>query len=135
MNANWTAHRRGIAAAGIALGLVFAGCGGSGDDKAAAPDAPANAVSLKLIAFKPESLTVKAGTTVTWRNEDGTEHSVTSGTVKQGSSGVTPATDGTFDSGLFGQNKSFTFTFRAPGTYPYFCTLHPATMRGEITVT
>lgn len=135
MNTTWTAHRRGLAAAGFALGLVFAGCGGGDGDSAAPADAQPNAVSLKLIAFKPDSLTVKAGTTVTWKNEDGTEHSVTSGTVKQGSSGVTPVTDGKFDSGLFGQTKSFTFTFQAPGTYPYFCTLHPATMRGEITVT
>lgn len=114
---------------------MFAGCGGGDGNTAATADAEASAVSLKLIAFKPDRLTVKAGTTVTWTNEDGTEHSVTSGTVKQGSSGVTPASDGMFDSGLFGPNKSFTFAFRTPGTYAYFCTLHPATMRGEITVT
>lgn len=135
MNTRWTAHRRGLAAVAVALGLVFAGCGGGDGGTAATADAESNAVTLKLIAFKPDRLTVKAGTTVTWKNEDGTEHSVTSGTVNQGSSGVTPAPDGTFDSGLFGQSKSFTFTFQTPGTYAYFCTLHPATMRGEITVT
>jgi plastocyanin len=135
VNAKRTVNRRRFAAAGLALGLVFAGCGGSDGGSTASSDPQSNTVSLKLIAFKPERLTVKAGTTVTWKNEDGTEHSVTSGTVKQGSSGVTNATDGMFDSGLFGQNKTFTFTFTSPGTYPYFCTLHPATMRGEITVT
>lgn len=135
MNAKRIVNRRSLAVAGLALGLVFAGCGGGDGDTTAAPDARSTAVSMKLIAFTPEALTVKAGTTVTWRNEDGTEHSVTSGTVEQGPASVSPAADGTFDSGLLGSNATFTFTFQSPGTYPYFCTLHPATMRGEITVT
>jgi plastocyanin len=59
---------------------------------------------------------------------------VTSGTVTQGSGGVTTAVDSKFESGSLKQNASFSFTFTAPGTYAYFCKIHPATMRGEITV-
>jgi len=92
-------------------------------------------VALKLIAFKPESLTVKAGQAVTWKNEDAADHTVTSGTVKQEAAGVKEGPDGKFDSGNLGGNKSFSFTFAAPGTYAYYCKLHPATMRGQITVT
>lgn len=153
MNATRKTTGRGLAATGLGLALVLAGCGGgdggTGNGGAAAPvttsttagaavantNAGANAVSLKLIAFKPESLAVKAGATVTWKNEDGTDHTVTSGTVAQLSGGVKATPDGKFDSGSLGSGKTFSFTFTARGTYAYFCNVHPATMRGEITVT
>ena len=48
--------------------------------------------------------------------------------------GVAKLPDGRFDSGLIETNKSFSFTFSEAGTFPYFCTLHPATMRGEVRV-
>jgi plastocyanin len=59
---------------------------------------------------------------------------VTSGTVSQGGAGVTTAADSKFESGSLKQGASFSFTFTAPGTYSYFCKIHPATMRGEVTV-
>ena len=76
-----------------------------------------------------------AGTTVTWRNRDVGAHTVTSGTVEQGGAGVTEQPDGKFDSGEFSNGDTFEQTFDEPGTYPYFCSIHPATMRGEIRVT
>ena len=122
----------------VGLALMASACGGGdgGSGEAAAPAAAdgGQTVALKLIAFKPERLTVAAGTAVTWKNEDASEHTVTSGTVSQGSGGVTTAVDGKFESGSLKQNQDFSFTFAAPGTYSYFCKLHPATMRGEITV-
>ena len=39
-----------------------------------------------------------------------------------------------FDSGNIATGKTFSFTFKDAGTYPFFCALHPATMRGEIRV-
>jgi len=131
-------QRRGLlAAAGLALSVVLAGCGGDGDaPQAAEPQAAEPAtVTLKLIAFKPERLTVAAGTTVRWTNADASDHTVTSGTVAQAAAGVTTSPDGTFDSGVLASAKDFTFAFQTPGTYPYFCQIHPATMRGEVTVT
>ena len=122
----------------VGLALVASACGGGADDSGQAA-APAGAdgeetVALKLIAFKPDRLSVTAGTAVTWKNEDASEHTVTSGTVSQGSGAVTTAVDGKFESGSLKQNADFSFTFNAPGTYSYFCKLHPATMRGEVTV-
>ena len=73
-------------------------------------------------SFSPASFTVKAGTTVTWVNKDGTEHTVTS----KGSS--------LFDSGNVPTGGTFSYTFRQPGTYTYYCTLHPW-MTGTIVVT
>ena len=89
---------------------------------------------MELVAFKPSELDVPAGTTVTWTQKDPGAHTVTSGVVEPGAAGVTTRPDSTFDSGEIASGKSFAFTFDEPGTYPYFCALHPATMRGEIRV-
>ncbi len=135
MNARGNPTRRGLTAAGLGLALLLAGCGGDGGGDAAPASADASAVTLKLIAFKPDNLSVKAGTKVNWKNEDGSDHTVTSGTVRQQGGGVTATPDSKFDSGSLGSGKTFSFTFSAPGTYAYYCNVHPATMRGEITVT
>jgi len=62
--------------------------------------------------FVPARLTVKAGTTVTWRNEDDIPHTVTSVTQL-------------FKSRALDTDDSFSFTFTESGTYKYFCSLHP----------
>jgi plastocyanin len=72
--------------------------------------------------FTPANFTVKAGTTVTWINHDGSSHTVTS----QGSS--------LFDSGNIPTGGTFKFAFSQPGTYQYYCTIHPW-MKGTIVVT
>src|ERR1700721_466087 len=72
----------------------------------------ANAVVMKNFDFAPMSITIKAGTSVTWKNLDGEPHTVTS-------------VDGLFRSGAIDQNESFTFKFDKPGTYQYLCSIHP----------
>ena len=119
-----TVIRKPLAAA-AALALLAVGCGGG---------AKAETVSLKLIAFHPERVEVKAGSAVTWRNDDGTTHTVTSGQVAQQGGSVSVSPDGTFDSGQLAAGKTFTFKPAKPGTYSYYCQIHPATMRGEIIV-
>ena len=125
-----------MASAMVGLALVASACGGGDSEEDAAPAAAdgGQTVAMKLIAFKPERLSVAAGTAVTWKNEDASEHTVTSGTVNQGGGGVTTSVDNKFESGSLKQNASFSYTFTAPGTYSYFCTIHPATMRGEVSV-
>jgi len=83
------------------------------------------AVTIKTFEFQPVPLAVKAGTRVTWTNNDAIEHTVTSGTPE------TP--DGRFNSPLDGKGATFTFTFTQAGTYPYFCDRHNH-MLGEIRV-
>jgi plastocyanin len=114
-----------------ALGTGLAACGGYGDDspttaaKAPAPTtAPAVAgakVSVQDNTFKPETMKVKVGDTITWTNEGAVAHTVT-------------ATDGAdFDSGTLAPGKSFRFTPDQPGTISYVCNFH-AGMQGTIEV-
>jgi plastocyanin len=97
-------------------------------------DATAISIDMKLIALRPEKLTVTAGTTVNWHQRDAGVHTVTSGLVEDGAAGVTTRPDGRFDSEAIETGKTFSFTFADAGTYPYFCAIHPATMRGVVTV-
>jgi amicyanin len=82
--------------------------------------AATHAVAIADFAFSPPMLTVTAGDTVTWTNEDAVAHTATS-------------TAGAFDSGDLAQGASFSFTFTTPGTYTYLCTPHPD-MTGQIVV-
>ena len=77
-------------------------------------------VKIDNFTFGPEKLTIKAGTTVTWTNEDDIPHTVASATKA-------------FKSKALDTDDSYSFTFTAPGTYEYFCSLHPH-MTGTIVV-
>jgi plastocyanin len=68
-------------------------------------------VTMKDFEFQPKSLTVAAGTTVTWVNGGTKKHSAT-------------ADDGSFDTGLFAPGESKSVKFDKPGTFPYYCQLH-----------
>ncbi|MFV0309576.1 MAG: plastocyanin/azurin family copper-binding protein [Desertimonas sp.] len=87
---------------------------------------PANAAT----AYTPGELTVVAGTTVAWRNDDTLQHTVTSGPTD----GTSVSPDGLFDSGLLEPGDTFEFTFDEPGTFEYHCTPHPW-MGGRVVVT
>ena len=79
-----------------------------------------DAVTIDNFTFGPERLTVKAGTNVTWTNQDDIPHTVVSD-VKA------------FRSKVMDTDESFSFTFATPGVYRYFCSLHPH-MTGTIVV-
>ena len=82
-------------------------------------------ITIKLFQYQPGRIQVKAGTTVTWLNEDEIFHTVTA-VAREGKSGG-------FDAPLDGKGKSFSFTFSQPGVYTYYCDRHEH-MRGEIEV-
>lgn len=84
------------------------------------PAASSASITLANFAFSPASITVKAGTKVTWTNKDSTTHTVTSDT-------------GVFNSGNLAPNASFSFTFSNTGTFTYHCSIHPS-MTGSIVV-
>ncbi len=82
-----------------------------------------NKVTIANFAFSPASITVRAGTTVTWTNNDSTAHTVTE---NDGQSG--PA------SGDINPGRSYSFTFTKSGTYHYHCAIH-SSMTGTVLVT
>ncbi len=83
-------------------------------------DNAARAVTIDNFTFNPQRLTVTAGATVTWTNKDDIPH-------------VVAAASALFRSKALDTDDSYSFTFTAPGTYPYFCSLHPH-MTGTIVV-
>ena len=110
--------------------------GGATSPMASSPAAQApatgNTVTIQNFAFVPQTLTVKAGTKVTWTNNDTTQHDVTSTNGPD----VGAATTSMFASGTLSQGDSFSFTFSKPGTYYYECTIHAsmATMHATVIV-
>jgi plastocyanin len=113
--------RSAISAAlvGAAVGSVLAG--GVLFARAQTPAAAAAAVGIDNFTFNPQTVTVKAGTTVTWTNKDDIPHgiAVTNNAFKR--------------SQALDTDDSFSFTFATPGTYQYFCYIHPH-MTGTIVV-
>ena len=95
--------------------------GGAATEKAAGAKAT-NKVGMKDIKFVPADITVKAGDTVTWTNEESVPHDVK---AEKGAD---------FASETFGEGKTFSYKTTAAGTIDYVCTLHPG-MEGTITVT
>ncbi len=69
-------------------------------------------MNMQNFAYQMANMQVRAGTTVTWTNQDNVPHSIT-------------FKNGMKDSGLLYQGQSFSYTFNTPGTYQYYCSVHP----------
>jgi plastocyanin len=87
---------------------------------AATSASAADTITIKNFDFAPMALSVSAGTTVIWRNDDEEPHTVVS-------------ESGLFRSAAIDGGESFSFKFDKAGTYKYFCTIHPK-MVGTIVV-
>ena len=98
----------GFAIAAVILSLRLAGA-----------HAEEPTVNIDNFTFEPSTLTVKVGTTVTWKNRDDIPHTVVSA--------------GKFRSKALDTGDGYSFTFTATGDYAYFCSLHPH-MTGKIKV-
>jgi len=109
------AHKTCIATA-LAV-AVFAVAAGFSASSAQAADVE---VDIDQFAFAPQHITVKAGTTVTWTNDDDVPHTIASSSRL-------------FKSKALDTKDEFSLAFTTPGTYEYFCSLHPH-MTGAIVV-
>ena len=78
-------------------------------------------VKIDNFTFTPQTITVPVGTTVTWVNDDDTPHTVVSDDHK------------TFKSKPLDTDDKFSFTFTTPGSFGYFCSIHPH-MTGQVVV-
>jgi plastocyanin len=110
-----------LGAVGVAslLGVALPELSTAGEAVSAAAASPAT-VDIDNFAFTPAALTVTAGTTVTWKNEDDSPHRIGN-------------KNGTFKSAALDTDDTFSHTFTVPGEYAYICTIHPY-MAGTIIV-
>jgi plastocyanin len=90
----------------------------TGKSVSAAP--PAANIKIDNFSFTPPTLTVKVGTEITWTNGDDIPHNIVS-------------EDKSFKSKVLDTDEKFTFTATKPGTYSYFCSIHPK-MTGKVVV-
>ena len=112
----------------LLAGLLIAGCGAANGTRpaarSAAPDADTTResppISIDNFTFSPATVTVAVGATVTWINHDDVPHTVT-------------ATDKQFTSKALDTDDRFSHAFTAPGTYAYYCAVHPH-MTGQVVV-
>jgi plastocyanin len=111
-----TKNIRRVLLAVSASSLLFAASSGFSVARAETP----NAVTIKNFMFMPIEMTVKAGSTVTWKNLDGEPHTVVNDS-------------GMFRSAALDQNDTYQFKFDKPGVYKVFCGIHP-NMKETITV-
>src|SRR5438132_1250978 len=88
--------------------------------QAAAPAGKVVEVKVDNFSFSPQTITIAAGTTVIWTNRDDIPHTVVSD-------------DKFFKSKVLDTDEKFSFTFDKPGTFGYFCSIHPK-MTGKIVV-
>ena len=84
------------------------------------PEPRQHTVTIDATTYSPKTLTVRAGDTIVWVNEDLFPHTVT-------------AKSGRFDSGDIAAGKSWSYTVKAEGLFAYFCTYH-TTMKGTLRI-
>lgn len=108
----------GLTVLNLALGAI----GGEAKAPEAATGGSQNRIVIRDFHFEPQTLTVKSGEKITWVNKDEEPHTVVS-VEKQFKKSTALDTD-----------QEFTVTAGAPGTYSYFCSVHPK-MTGTIVVT
>lgn len=88
---------------------------------AGAAQAATHNVTIKSFKFDPADITIAAGDTITFTNEDGAPHTATD-------------VNGAFDTGRLNRSDAASLTFGSAGSFDYFCAFHP-NMKGTITVT
>jgi plastocyanin len=123
---------RAILIAVLVLCVAICGCTSSGPSASPATtqtQVPGTmTVNIENFAFIPASITVPKGTTVTWVNQDTTDHQIVNdaqGSIGQGT---------LFTSNSLQKGAQFSFRFDTPGTYPYHCSIHPS-MKATVIVT
>jgi len=115
--------RRNVWIAGLSAPLMITLLLFAGLPNVTANDQPTAAnteIKIDNFSFGPETLTVPVGATVTWTNKDDIPH-------------TTVSTDGAFKSKVMDTDEKFSYTFTKPGTYSYFCSVHPK-MTGKVVV-
>lgn len=112
----WTVVILPVSAEGSSNSVDITGGSGAGQ----------SCVSAKN-CYEPDTITVQPNTVITWTNIDNTVHTVTSVVPSDNDTGTA------FDSDMINPGATYSFIFMKPGTYDYFCSIHPW-MTGEVIV-
>ena len=112
-----TVYTLGFATLAILIIMV---AGRSRTFGATVEDKPTTQVKIDNFVFSPSPVTVPVGSTIRWTNQDDIPHNVVSD-------------DQSFKSKALDTDETFTYTFTKPGTYTYFCSIHPK-MTGKVVV-
>lgn len=112
-------HRGSHLALFLAVSTLVAATGRAADEPAAQPGRMAQ-VRIDNFTFNPATITVPAGTTITWTNRDDMPHTVV-------------AQDKSFRSKALDTDQTFSHTFSEPGEFVYFCSIHTS-MVGKVVV-
>jgi plastocyanin len=109
---------------------------GNGGQDVPVPPAGSMTVTIQDFSFAPQTVTVKAGTTVHWINQGPSAHTTVSDAPLWDSGPLdAPSGGGGYGGGGTSSGASFDFTFTAPGTYAYHCKLHPVSSYPNFTGT
>ncbi|MFN2462102.1 MAG: plastocyanin/azurin family copper-binding protein [Candidatus Velthaea sp.] len=140
--------------AGLIFVLALAACGGGGGGSAPPADPPQtwsvatggsqSAEAIQALDFYPNSITIHSGDTLTWSNSTSIPHTVSIPQAGQapppGAPNPAQVGGNVFDnsayisSGFITKGKSYSVLFTRPGTYAYYCIVHPPEMTGTIVV-
>ncbi len=104
------------------VAIPFGGADSSGSQPSAGDGRATNGVAIVNFKFRPQEVTIQAGTKVTWTNEDSAPHTATAEGGKFA-----------FDTGTLDRGEAKSVTLAKPGTYEYICDIHPF-MTGTVTV-
>lgn len=108
--------------AALVMGLGAFGTGRKGSAASAQEKMSTMEVKIDNFSFGPVTVTVPVGTTVTWTNRDDIPHTI-----------VSTDDPKAFKSKVLDTDEKFSFAFSKPGTYQYFCSIHPK-MTGKVIV-
>jgi len=104
----------------LSIFFLVNSCSKSSSNEPVVTPPASNTVTIQSMAFSPSTITITAGSTVKWTNNDAIAHTVTSNT-------------GAFDSGNMAAGATYSYTFSTAGTYNYHCTYHSG-MTGTVMV-
>ena len=115
----------------LSLSLLMACSAGQGARGGTASATSSSEVIIKDLQFRPETVTVKKGGTVTWKNEDTTAHTSTSDDFN--SDTPTSSPPGSWNSPVIDRGRSWSRRFDESGKFPYSCSIHPY-IKGTVVV-
>jgi|SRR3989344_767524 len=111
--------KRGFLLVCIIALVIITGCSKQTQDNNTPATNQENTITISDFSFQPQEIMINAGTELIWKQDDSVKHTVVSA--------------GAFESNVLSKGDEFKFKFDKPGTYEYYCSIHPF-MKGKVIV-